>query len=257
MGQRFDRKLLFLVSASKIPADLGDFITICHKYRNELYHAGLRHDNIILDLAWHYHDAAISIFEKVKPYDVWSSADKVSRAVARHAGKNGIAVIRDIASIANSLRANRPRRRRALAEALSCSAVRRVDELIEEFEFVVQNAPSERTAEKTLYELQFFAYLYSDDSVAKTVWGKVKTIRQRQAALAFLKESWEPKYKVNPLPKFRAQAERITQPKTDVLALKAFERFKNDIAYLGHIVDEAATGVAGYIQNQIDQALGK
>lgn len=257
LGQRFDRKARFLVSASKIVADQADFITICHKYRNELYHAGLRHDDIVLDIAWHYHDFAISLFEKVNPNNSWYSGAEVTEAVARYAGRNGMAVMQDIASVANSLRADRPQKKRSLAEALSCSAVRRVDELIEEIEFLVENDPQKKTDDESLYELQFFDYLHSDDSVAKTVWGKVKTPRQRDAAIAFLKETWQAKYKINPLPGFRTQAEKIASLKMDVLALKAFEKFKNDIAYFGRIVDEAAIALDGYIQHQIDVARGK
>jgi hypothetical protein len=257
LGQRFERKARFLVSASMISADQADFVVICHKYRNELYHAGLHHDDIVLDIAWHYHDFAISLFEKVNPNNSWYSGAEVTEAVARHAGSNGTAVISDIASVANSLRIYRPAKKRPLTEALSCSAVRHVDELIGKIEFLVDNDPQRRTEDEILYDLQFFDYLHSDDSVAKTVWGKVKTLRQRDAAIVFLQETWQAKYKAIPLPSFRAQAEKVASLKTDIFTLRAFEKFKNDIAYFGRIVDEAHIALDGYIQNQIDAAREK
>ena len=93
--------------------------------------------------------------------------------------------------------------------------------------------------------------MHSDDAVAKTVWGKVKTPRQCDVAIAFLKETWQPKYKANPLPYYRGQAEKIATCKSDLHALKAFEKFKNDLADFGHIVDEAAIALECNIQDQM------
>lgn len=251
VGQRFDRKVHFLVSESKITTEQAEFINICHRYRNELYHAGLRHEDILLDIAWHYHDLAISIFEDLNPNNPWHAGAEVTNAVAHHAGKNGMAVTQNVASVARSLRAFRPDKKRPLSEALSLSAIRRVDELTEGIAFLVSDNQQNLSEEGIIYNLQFFDYLHSDDAVAKTVWGKVKTPRQRDVAIAFLKETWQPKYKANPLPYYRGQAEKIATCKSDVYALKAFEKFKNDLAYFGHIVDEAAIALECNIQDQI------
>lgn len=256
-GQRFDKKVKFCKKLKKITAGQAEAIQICHKYRNELYHTGLKYNDIVWDLAWYYHEIATELLAEVYPDHSWSSGAEVTAAVEKHAGKGGQKVLSEMNEVAESLRQSIPKRDRALPEALSSSAQSRVEETEDSLEFLAKDNPQSRTEAVTIYELQFYDYIRSEEPLIKEIWEKVKTVKQRKAAMEFVREIWEPKYKRNPLPNFVTQARKISGQKSELNALKAFERFKSQFAYFSGIVEEAAIALEMYIQQQIDAMRGK
>jgi len=256
-GQRFDKKVKFCKKAKKITAGQAEAIQICHKYRNELYHTGLKHNDIVWDLAWYYHEISTELLSEVFPDHSWHSGAEVTTAVKKHAGNNGYKVLHDMHVVAESIRNSRPNKIRTLPDALSASAKSRVEETINLLEFLVKDDPQNRSEEVSIYELQFYYYLRSEEPLLKEIWAKAKTFEQRNAAIEFIRQIWEPQYKTNPLPKFYEQAEKISAQKSDLNALKSFERFKAEFAYFSGIVEEAAIALDVHIQQQIDAMRGK
>lgn len=257
LGQRFDRKVKFCKTIGKLSSHQSEIIHICHRYRNELYHAGLKYNDIVWDIAWFYHDLAIELLASVYPDHSWYSGATVTEAVEKHAGEGGRKVLMEMGAVANSLRNSKPKQATSLQEALSSSALSRVEETTDALKFLVTDDPQRRTEENTIYELQFYDYIQSDEQLVKAIWNKVKSFEQREAALSFIKKVWEPKYSCNPLPHFERSAKKISQQKTELGALKSFERFKKEFSYFFGIVEEAAIALDGYIQQQIDIARGK
>ena len=51
LGQRFDEKTKFLLAEGDINESEFNFIRICHAVRNEAYHTGLAHEEILGPLA--------------------------------------------------------------------------------------------------------------------------------------------------------------------------------------------------------------
>ncbi|MGA2224127.1 MAG: hypothetical protein ABSH41_06780 [Syntrophobacteraceae bacterium] len=256
-GRRFDRKVKFCRSAEKLTSDQTDAILICHKYRNELYHSGLKYDDIVWDLSWYYYGVATDLLAEVYPERSWYSGAHVTAAVEKHAGKGGQNVLSGMADIAKSLESSRPERHRALPEALSASAQFRLQETEDSLEFLVKNDPQSRSEEIAIHELQFYDYIRSHEPLIKQIWDKVKTPKQQRAAMQFVREIWTPKYKTSPLPAFARSAKEISQHKTDLDSLRAFERFQYDFAYFSRIVEDAAIALDMYIQEQIDIRRGK
>lgn len=257
LGQRFDRKVKRCKDIGNISSEQSDAIQICHKYRNELYHAGLKYNDIIWDIAWYYHNIAIDLLENVFPDHYWSSGDVVTPAIEKHAGENGKKVLSAMDEVAESLRRAKMNRQRTLPASLSDSAVKRTDETKDSLIFIVTDDPQKRQEDKTIIELQFFDYVRSDEPLIKEIWGKVTNLRQQESAMDFIREVWKPKYACNPLPKFRKQALNIAKKSKDIDALREFERFKAEFAYLSGLIEEAAIALDQYIQLQIDIARGK
>ncbi len=95
LGQWFEEKPKFLRKLNKISEEELHFILTCHKYRNELYHTGIKYDDIIFPLSWYYHELACELLCRLKlsyAY-MWSSRDVISDAVKRHAGEKGIPML--------------------------------------------------------------------------------------------------------------------------------------------------------------------
>jgi hypothetical protein len=257
LGQRLDKKVKLCKTLGKISSDQSDAIQICHKYRNELYHAGLRYNDIIWDIAWFYHDIAIALLETVFPDHSWYSGATVTSAVEKHAGKGGKKVLSEMHEVAASLRQTKPTRHSTLPATLSKSAVKRTDETVESLEFLVADDPQNRPEAETIEDLQFYDYIRSEEPLVKEIWGKVKNQKQRVAAVNFIREVWKPKHASNPLPTYHEQAKKIAKKRKELDALKEFERFKSEFAYFSGLVEEAAIALDHHIQHQIDVARGK
>ncbi|MGZ8928703.1 MAG: hypothetical protein ACXW03_09625, partial [Methylobacter sp.] len=215
-SQRFDKKLKFCKTIKKITSDQFDAINICHKYRNELYHAGLMYNDIIWDIVWFYYDIAIVLLETTADR-FWSSAFNITPAVEKHAGKDGKKVVYDIGviEIANSLRQLKPSNDRNLSFALSESSVERVNETTEQLEFLVSNSPTDPkklTEDEIVQELQFYDYMCKDSSVKEVLRkaaNEAQNLAEYNAIVKSVREKWESTYTYNPLPKFREQAKKI------------------------------------------------
>ncbi len=255
-GQQFDKKVKFCKMARKITPEWADAIQICHKYRNELYHSGLRYDDIVWSLAWYYHEVAAILFAEAYPDHSWGSRAKVTATVEKHAGKGGRKVLREIHEIGESLRQAKPPRKKELKEELSISAQNRVEEIEDLLTYLLKNDPQNRPEDVTIYELQFYDYILSEDSLITEIWKKAETVNQTKAAMDFVREIWEPKYKKNPLQNFRKRAKRILGLKNDLNALKAFECFKSEFLYFSRIIEEAAMSLDRYVENQIEAMRG-
>lgn len=263
-SQYLDEKLKFCKAIKKITSDQFDAIKICHGYRNELYHAGLKYNDIIWDIVWFYYDIAIALLETASDRS-WCSGFNITPAVEKHAGKDGRKVSYEtgMIEIANSLRQLKPSSHRTLSSALSESSVERTNETAEQLEFLVSNsstAPKKRTEDEIVEELQFYDYIFNDSSV-KEILSKAENEAQNLAEYNTVKklvrENWKPKYSSNPLPKFHEQAKKIEKKRKDLDALKAFEKFKKEFAYFSTVFEESAIALDQHIQQEIDAYRGK
>lgn len=252
-GQWFGGKVKFLVLNKKLTKDQAEFINICHEYRNELYHAGLLYDDIVYDIAWSYHDFAIMLLEKINPNNSWHAMAQITPAVAKHAGDDGSAILFRMGSVVKSLRVTRPIKKRSLPVALSVSANKRVTELIDEMHFLVKNDLRKRTKEKNLFDVQMYAYLQDNPQLMS----EIKTPQQYFKLIENLTRAWRPQYTTSPLPKYRVRAQQIAKAKSDIQALRYFEKFRQDISYFGNIVDSASASLDRHLSDLVDEARGK
>lgn len=263
-SQRFDEKLKFCKTIKKITPDQFDVIKICHKYRNELYHAGLKYNDIIWDIVWFYYDIAIILLETTADRS-WSSVFNITPAVEKHAGKDGRKVAYDtgVIEIANSLRQLKPSNDKNLSFALSESSVERIDETAEQLEFLVNNSPTDPKKlikDEIIEELQFYDYMRKDSSVREVLRkaaDEVQNLAEYNEVVKSVRENWKPKYTSNPLTKFHEQAKKIGKKSKNLDALKEFERFKKEFAYFSTIVEESAITLDQHIQQEIDAYRGK
>jgi hypothetical protein len=256
-SRHFDRKVKLCKATERLSHDQANAALICHHYRNELYHSGLKYDDIIWDLSWYYYGLATQLLAEVYPEHSWFSGAHVTAAVEKHAGKDGRNVLDGMADVARSLKEYRPQRDRPLPKALSESAQHRVQKVKGSLEFLIRDDPQRRSEKTTIYELQLYDYIRSHEPLIKQIWDKVKTFKQQSAAIQFVREIWSPKYKTTPLPTFTKRAKQIANQKTDLDAIRAFERFQRDFAYFSGIVEEAAIALDTYIQKEIDRRRGK
>jgi hypothetical protein len=72
-----------------------------------------------------------------------------------------------------------------------------------------------------------------------------------------MRANWNPKYQLNPTPRWLERARHLAGEKTSINVLRKFENLKRDMQEFEELVDKAAIEFDQYIQGQIDQLRGK
>ena len=94
IGSYFKEKLSFLSQRDEISEAERIYIATAHRYRNDSYHIGLMHDEVIYPIAWHYHEIACDLFGRLKPRGVRRgySGDPQTPRVRKYLSGSSVAV---------------------------------------------------------------------------------------------------------------------------------------------------------------------
>ena len=146
----------YLRDKLKVLEQLGDitgaerrFVNIAHHYRNELYHAGLQHDDITRAISGHYFLLCCDLFARLKPYGIsQSSTDRYTAIAKRYLSvRNGWIAFSGLGNrelvevLAEKLQGARPEQIPDLAETLAESARRAIGDIEDALAFVVRDNP--------------------------------------------------------------------------------------------------------------------
>src|SRR5439155_17776651 len=146
----------------------ADFILRSHEFRNELYHTGMRHDQILHGLAWHYHDLVCRLFGKIEYTSYgWNSASKVSSAVKMYVEdvKNAYGTIRtQLPEIATKLARAKPAFGETLGRVLSDYLQRRLDEISDSLDFLVTDNPNGMSEPEMIEHIQMYDHIHGEES---------------------------------------------------------------------------------------------
>lgn len=261
LGQHFVVKAKFCRQIGLINNDQLELIRIGHRYRNELYHIGIKYEPIVYAIAWEYHNAACDLFTlarscgyRIVPKDV------LSEVVRYHANdlvtQDGMLVdpYRFRQGVSNSLKQMKPQLPRSFVEIICDFAIEKVEAVIENISFLSEGSSRDGKETEVLHEIQFAKYLKEYFPTVNSPHGSpaefFESVRQ-------LRANWNPKYQLNPTPRWLERARHLAGEKTSINVLRKFENLKRDMQEFEELVDKAAIEFDQYIQGQIDQLRGK
>lgn len=262
-GTSLEAKLKLLEELGELAASERRFIKIAHDYRNEVYHVGLMHDDIIRPIAGHYYGLSCDLFVRLRPsWRASSSYDKFSDIAERylpvHNGRPAFLGV-DNEQLADKLMAALPGEVETLQPALATSAEQAIEEVKSHFEFLVHDNPGKMDGPEILRLAQWqldFARALEREGV-EGFWidpGYLEDIERIKGAL---EATWRQRYTSLPLEKWLARAEAIRQEPDPLVALDLHQALRNDMAYLEDAMGNAAAELDAWIQMEIDRARGK
>jgi len=261
LGPYLDGKLRVLHDLGEITEDERRFVTICHDYRNELYHVGLKHEKVIRAVAGKYYELACNLFGRLQPaFVIWSSTDQFTEVGRRYLAKanDGKIFPLEVGKLAPVLLAERPEVH-ALPTALVRAADDSIDNLEKSFEFIVNDNPAELESDDLLKKIQFhydFLARVEKDGIEGSNWDPA--YRQRISDLHNeMRKSWRSRHKRIPLDNWRRRAKAVGVETDELRALAIYQALRNDMLYLEDAVGEAAAGLDAWIQGETDRARGK
>jgi hypothetical protein len=261
LGQYFDEKIKFCHKIGKVTKDESDLVLISHKYRNELYHTGIKYDELIYPLAWVYHDLACNFFERFRRGFVrYGSDDKFTDVVTRHLGeiKGAFGNIDDqIMMAAKSLRDIKPPLKTPFSDVISQFAINKIEAIQADIEFLVKDNPRQFSEKEILEEIQFHDFFIGIDSPFRDELAKCSSSVEMMTISENARQTWKPKHRNNPTARWIKRAVKLRQEKSVVDVMRKFEQLRQEAALLERIANEAAIQLDGWIQHQIDVARGK
>lgn len=256
LGQHFDVKVKFAHRTGYVDEDQRDFILFAHRYRNELYHVGIRHEPILHALAWEYHRLACDLLPLIQDMS-WSSNVTPSTAVVRHVGPEKRASRRrdHLERAVRSLHALRVPLAPPFCQQLAAYAEDRVREIDSSLDFLISNNPNDLNESQMLFLVQFNAYLQDHGPDVGLVPGM--GANEWWATRREIEAKWKPPRPTRPTPGWRRRVATMRGSKSPALCVKRFDALITSMEDFETAVHKDAAGLDEMIQLQIDDARGK
>ena len=253
LGRHFVPKLSFCrEELQRLDNDDFDAIRVAHEFRNELYHVGRRHDDIVYAVAWHYHDLACRLLGAL-PLETyyWQTDDTLSDVVIRHATREPWTLEKPFEVAGVSIAAMKPADRPELARVLAESLLVRLEVVENHFGWIVRGDEAAAFA-----DAEFDEFAYGDSS---PVLDRLRnaTVEEREQILRELRANWQPTYTRNPLPAWRRRCETLSRLMTVGAALSRFAQLETEIEPFERAVISAANATIDAIEMEIEIMRGK
>lgn len=257
---RFPDKNAFCLQIGKVTQAESDFIRICHgRYRNELYHQGLRYEDILFPLAWHYHQVACDLLRRFRRIGWWEDRTP-SEVVRRHVG-----VSSDVHrwhpdhvanAAANSLSSARPPLSERLPETLAKSAETKIGNVEGNLEYLVSESSQAIGTAETIERIQFHYYTHSERSKDRIDFTQIHSVRDLEAELDRVRKTWSPPHPKNPIPGWRKRALRIRTERCPMAALVKFQCLRDHMEVFEQALEDAAIEQDTFINAEIARMRG-
>lgn len=261
LGKKFEEKIKFCRRIGVLSAPDSEFIAVAHEYRNDVYHGGILHDDLLYPIAWQYHNFACDLFKRISPLSrVVSSSDTASETVRQHTkqasiGPNHAEQDNAIATAAESLKVLKPILTPGFIEQLSVAAIARIERFGEALYSIADNVGEDES--KVLQEIQFLNFIQGEDSPHLEALDKIQNEKEFATFRETVMQTWKPQFTTSPKEGWIKRAEKLKTETDEKLALNKFESVLREVDRLSPMVFEAAYDVEHEIELQSDIARGK
>jgi len=259
LGQHFEPKVKLATETGWIPPNLRETVTILHSFRNEVYHSGMTHEDILPAISLFYFQNACRLLETFRPgcfsygldQNIPHRAKKYLGAKASHTS------MEDFSAACKKLR--------EISEGFESDLVgdlaRRFEYMIEEadhnIQFLADDAPNEDgTREGGLINIQLWSFAFTSKAEE---YAKSKNFAPNtpQEQLDWLKRNYNWKYQKDPIPGWRTRLTDFRSEKDPHRALLLYKNFADQTEEIRDLLREAAMQLDSHIQSEIDRARGK
>jgi hypothetical protein len=255
LGGDFKDRLNFLQSIKVLDNDQQSFVGHAHEYRNESYHTGIVHDDIMHALAWHYQRVACGLFVALRRSYVYRHIENKSPAWAKHYGSDKLYWGEEDAykRVSFSLGTARPLPEPNLPDALATSIRSRLDTIQEAIDSLVSDSPKKLNATEVIRDIQYWdAYgkHFTGQKIDPNDSGTVETAEQ---FIQDMKNKWKPEHRRSPIPRWIDRAERLRHARNPANALQNFASLCREIEPFGEMAFSSANALGAYIDEQSDR----
>ena len=265
-GKHLGDKLKLLVTMGDITQLERRFIAIAHDFRNELYHAGFAHGEIIRPVAIRYFLLGCDLFVRLGNLSVWKltgSRREIRNEIAEmyfpSVDDGPMRFEVDKEEVADRLRCALPDGIPDLSNSLMASAENRITETTKSFEFMERDNPQGFRGDELLKLIQWWYELekvLEREKVDGLWWDPEYVKNVRRVAVEF-GAVWAPQHTSLPTKGWLRQAGRIEQTDDPLAAMHLYGLLMENMSYLRDVIDCAAEDLDRWIQPENDRIRGK
>jgi hypothetical protein len=261
-GRSFEAKVNFAKREAELSEESARTINILHEIRNQVYHIGLQHEEILPNLAPFYFKVAcecIGGYNRFESPLEWSSSQKLPERVKRYFCSDGPMPGRS-EDFENGCR--------ALAKKCGHQPAETIAALADDMERVVDNQDNgidivaggvceeqQTTRDNAVIGCQAWSLAFS----------KGKAFAQQRGwkgsnafqLIEWLGDNYPFRFKRDPIASWRTQIAKLRAQKNPHAALNQYHSFMTETADLREAVKEAAASLDAQITFEVDRALGR
>lgn len=265
-GQHFDRKVKFAHTEGMISTEDKATVLSLHGFRNQLYHAGLQHEQVLPSLSAFYLDVVCRILADYR-VSHWSHGSKTSvpdRArkyisTSSRTGRlmpNGEDFNRGCSDIRDRLDFDHV--------AMIASIADYLDEIIEMFDYCVQMAAdgpyndTKVSRDQAIIGAQAWRAIFSDEGRA-FIKKHVRPQNMNNVAdlERWMEDHFPMKVRADPVASWESRAKKIRSGRNPHSALSSYLNFMKETEPLRGIMQETAGQVEAEIDRIIDERRGR
>lgn len=262
LGRHFDAKVKLARLLGHLPGAVSETVTTVHGYRNEVYHVGLEHEEILPALSRFYFSVACDLLASFQPMGLgWSSNQKLPERTKKYfSGKDRFmpGTREEYYEACRRLKDQVANGHGLLITALAGHMERVIDEIDGYIEYLKGGYPRDKqpTRNEILVECQAWPITFSDDGKAffrsnpppqKNVHGIVQWVGAQYPNLI----------RTDPVPSWRKRLEAVRRERDAHSALKKYQSFMDQTAQLRDWIGESTAALDAHVEEQIDRMRGK
>ena len=242
------------------------FITIAHDYRNELYHLGFSHDDVIRPIAGRYFLLCCDLFVRLGNLSIWKLSGfrrEIRTEVAKQyfppVGCEQMWFEVDKEDVAERLRRALPNGMPDLSISLVESAEQHITETTESFEFMERDNPQGLHGRELLKFIQWEHDLEEvlEREKVDGVWWDPEYVRNVCRVADELRPKWVQRHTSLPKEGWLRQADRIGQTDNPLVATDLYGSLMENMSYLRDVINSAAEDLDRWLQHELDRIRGK
>jgi hypothetical protein len=260
LGQSFAPKVSFARKIGTLTAHEADYVLINHNYRNQLYHVGIAHGEVIHALAAHYCTFALGLISRFKfglssfsiplliPHRLellWESKQSANED--------------RLGFIASKLAEESATMAEPLNQVLSQSLLRRIDRLDKSIDWIVRYDPERRSRTMVILDSQLWSALGDKERLAQCrllISPSEYERRVRKWAgdpIHLLRSVLATPIRNDPIPRWRTRGDELKSEVDSCLVVKKYDGLMSESG--GLYEDIMKTG--GALENHLEYLRGK
>ena len=265
-GRHFDGKLKVLENFGDITKDEKQFIRIAHHYRNDVYHIGLMHDDILRAISGHYYLLCCDLMVRLNGLGVWglsySSSDEYTEVSKRYLPMaEGRIVPWEVKReyVAEQLRDALPEGIPDLQKTLAHNARTYIWQIDKDFLFLINENPFGLNDDEVLEVAQWNFDLNKalQEAGITGLWIDPSYRSKLRRVAENLSKTWRPTHTRLPFQKWFQRADTVEHERDPLVAMQLFDSLREDMEYLETAITEAAEELDMWIQHEVDRIRGK
>ena len=265
-GKHLAEKLKLLDTMGDISQLERRFISIAHDYRNELYHLGFAHDDVIRPIGGRYFLLCRDLFVRLGNLSVWKlsgSRIEISTEVAKlyfpavDEGPMWFEV--DKEDVAERLLHAIPDGMPDLSVSLAESAEKHITEALKNFEFMERDNPLGLHGSELL---KFIQWKYDLERALERenvdgVWWDPEYVRKVGEVADKLRPTWTQRHASLPSERWLRQADRVRQAVDPLVATDLYGSLLENMSFLMDVINSATEDLDRWLQQELDRIRGK